>query len=118
MCPAALSAEFFETVSHTGDTARGPNLTSCPKLGLTMFPIMGNISVMKLSDYIAETGVSIDQFADDVGEVSISGVRKWLHGQRVPRPEQMRRIDEITGHRVMPNDFVFADTSASTESQP
>jgi len=78
---------------------------------------VANILVMKLSDYLAETGVSLDQFADDVGDVSISGVRKWLHGQRVPRPEQMRRVAEITAHRVMPNDFVLVDTIESTQSQ-
>jgi hypothetical protein len=70
---------------------------------------------MKLSQYLAVTGVTLDQFADNVGDVSISGVRKWLHGQRVPRPEQMRRVAEITGHRVMPNDFVLSETIGSAQ---
>lgn len=60
---------------------------------------------MKLSDFIEQNGLTHEQMAELVGDCSVSGLRKWLRGERVPRPDQMRRISEITNGLVSPNDF-------------
>jgi hypothetical protein len=67
---------------------------------------------MKLAAYMADNGIPARQMADLIGEVSESGVRKWMYGERVPRLEQMRRITEVTDGAVQPNDFILSETSA------
>ena len=62
---------------------------------------------MKLSAYMLTNKITPRQIADLVGDVSISGVIKWMRDERVPRPEQMRRIHEVTNGEVTPNDFVL-----------
>lgn len=42
-----------------------------------------------------------------VGDVSPSGVLKWMREERIPRPEQQRRIFAVTEGAVSPNDFVL-----------
>lgn len=66
---------------------------------------------MKLAQYLTEQNISPEQFAADLGGLSASGVRKWLYGERVPRPDQMRKIAELTGGRVEPNDFILAEAA-------
>lgn len=62
---------------------------------------------MKLSAYMQKHGLSLDDVARLVGDVSASGVLKWSRGERVPRPDQQRRIHEITKGEVEPNDFIL-----------
>lgn len=62
---------------------------------------------MKLITYMAERSLSAEQMADTVGDVSASGVRKWMYGERTPRPDQMRRIAAVTERAVTPNDFIL-----------
>ncbi|WP_132277044.1 helix-turn-helix transcriptional regulator [Neorhizobium sp. JUb45] len=61
---------------------------------------------------MADNDISDDSFADLVGGVSVSGVKKWRYGERVPRPEQMRRIAEVTHGAVCPNDFILVAEAA------
>lgn len=65
---------------------------------------------MKLTAYMTKNCITPRQIADLVGDVSLSGVVKWMRDERVPRPEQMRRIHEVTKGEVTPNDFVLVET--------
>lgn len=62
---------------------------------------------MKLAAYMTEKGISPDEMAAKLGETSVSGVIKWMRNERVPRPDQQRRIFAVTGGKVAPNDFVL-----------
>ena len=62
---------------------------------------------MKLSDFMKTAGLDDEALAAQVGDCSAHAVKKWRYQERVPRPEQMRRIAEITEGRVTPNDFVL-----------
>lgn len=73
-----------------------------------MLPIVGNMASMKLTQYLTENNISPEQFAATMDGMSISGVRKWMYGERVPRPDQMRKISEVTDGAVQPNDFILA----------
>jgi transcriptional regulator with XRE-family HTH domain len=64
---------------------------------------------MKLASYMTMHNLSEEQMASQIGDVSVSGLRKWLRGERTPRPDQMRMIAEVTGHAVTPNDFILAE---------
>lgn len=66
---------------------------------------------MKLTQYMNEKSITPERLAELVGNVSASGVRKWMYDERVPRPEQMRRIAEVTKGQVKPNDFILASPS-------
>lgn len=68
---------------------------------------------MKLSSYMTEKGIQPRELAEMLGDASESGVRKWMYGERVPRPEQMRRIAEITSGKVQPNDFILENGAAA-----
>lgn len=66
---------------------------------------------MKLAQYLTDKKMSPEQFAAEMGSVSASGIRKWLYGERVPRPDQMRKIADLTGGLVEPNDFIMAEAA-------
>lgn len=66
---------------------------------------------MKLAQYLTEKNIAPEQFASDMGGLSVSGIRKWMYGERVPRPDQMRKIAELTGGLVEPNDFILPLTA-------
>lgn len=68
---------------------------------------------MKLAQYLTDRNITPEQFATEMGGLSVSGIRKWMYGERVPRPDQMRKIAEVTGGLVVPNDFILsAETPA------
>ncbi|QRM44004.1 helix-turn-helix transcriptional regulator [Rhizobium sp. BG4] len=67
---------------------------------------------MKLAHYMAENHLTPEELAAIVGTVSVSGARKWMNGERVPRPEQMRKIAEVTKGEVCPNDFILISEAA------
>lgn len=67
---------------------------------------------MKLAQYLTEKNITPEQFASDMGGLSASGIRKWMYGERVPRPDQMRKIADITNGKVEPNDFIFPAEAA------
>ena len=64
---------------------------------------------MKLGTWIKENGLtheSFVRFSHERGALfSKHAVAKWCAGSRMPRPEEMRTIYELTGHEVQPNDF-------------
>lgn len=62
---------------------------------------------MLLAEYMKASGLEDEGFANSVGGCSAHAVKKWRYRERVPRPDQMRRIAEITGGKVTPNDFVL-----------
>lgn len=67
---------------------------------------------MTLSEYMKSSKLDPDRMAAIIG-CSPGAVKKWLYGERMPRAEQMRRIDEVTGGQVKPNDFVGAPAEAT-----
>jgi hypothetical protein len=72
---------------------------------------------MKLASFMTENSLGPADMAARVGDASASGVLKWMRGERTPRPEQMRRIFEVTEGAVSPNDFVLGD-EAGQGAQP
>ncbi len=60
---------------------------------------------MKLIDYMRLHTLRPEDIADRVGDVSPSGVRKWMSGERIPRRDQMERLAIVTAGAVLPNDF-------------
>lgn len=70
---------------------------------------------MNLATYMDEQHLSPEEMAGQLDDVSVSGLLKWLRFERVPRPEQMRRIFEVTGGKVTPNDFVLRDAAPVAE---
>lgn len=62
-------------------------------------------------------GLDDEEMARRVKGVGATGVRKWRKGDRVPRPDQMRRIVEATEGKVTPNDFYgIAEAQPSSPS--
>ena len=59
---------------------------------------------MQLRDYLADRGQTPAEFAKKIG-VHHDAVRKWLRGERVPRPKQITAIMRATGGRVTANDL-------------
>jgi hypothetical protein len=62
---------------------------------------------MQLAEYIKASGLEDESFAALVGSCSPHAVKKWRYQERIPRPDQMRRIAEVTAGAVTPNDFVL-----------
>ena len=62
---------------------------------------------MTLAEFMSTNSLSPEEMASRIGDVSASGVKKWVYGERVPRPDQMRRIIDATDGAVMPNDFIL-----------
>jgi len=59
---------------------------------------------MKLGLWIDQKGWSRQKFADEASVHPVT-VSKWVTGRMTPRPQQMMRIEEITGGEVAPQDF-------------
>ncbi len=60
---------------------------------------------MTLAEYLKLENVKPSHFATRLG-VSASTVSRFLKGERVPSPQMLRRIAELTSNRVTPNDFM------------
>jgi hypothetical protein len=79
---------------------------------------------MKLADYMRHNDISPERFAETLGGVSVSGVRKWMSDTRVPRKDQIEKIAELTHGAVLPNDFfslsteLLPDASQATAADP
>lgn len=78
-----------------------------PHFGVEVVPDLGMMPRMKLAPYMTAKKISPEEMAALVGEASASGVIKWMREERVPRPEQQRKIFDITGGVVTPNDFIL-----------
>lgn len=61
--------------------------------------------VEAISQFLAEERLTLEQFANLLGDVTATGVAKWARGERIPRPKQMRRLHNVTNGRVSANHF-------------
>lgn len=68
---------------------------------------------MKLSAYMRKHDLSIEQLAEMIGDCSVSGLRKWLSEERVPRKDQIERINKVTKGEVRADDFYDLEYRAS-----
>ena len=59
---------------------------------------------MKLSEYIKNKNLPYAEVAELLG-VDPQAIYYWISGERIPKPENMRKIFEITGGAVTANDF-------------
>lgn len=59
---------------------------------------------MQLRQYLSENNLTAKSFSDLLG-VSEFTVGKWVRGERIPRPEVMRKIAEVTNGKVRADDF-------------
>jgi DNA-binding transcriptional regulator YdaS (Cro superfamily) len=59
---------------------------------------------MRLDDYIRKSGKKRKEFAEEIG-VAYWSLLRYLNGERIPAPEKMNKIKEVTGGKVQPNDF-------------
>ncbi len=59
---------------------------------------------MKLASYLSANGISVAQFAAQIG-VSSTSVHRYLAGERVPKRQLMIKIREKTGGEVTADDF-------------
>lgn len=64
---------------------------------------------MKLGIWIKENGLTQETFVEYSHKrgagFSRHAVAKWCSGARVPRPDEMRTLYEVTDRAVTPNDF-------------
>lgn len=61
---------------------------------------------MKLRDYIALTGKTLEQVATELDSGATAGtVSRWQSGKIIPRRDEMNRIKTWSKGAVMPNDF-------------
>lgn len=60
---------------------------------------------MKLVDWLQQTRTTITEFAALIG-VDTSTAHNWMTGRRNPRAVALAKIDEATGGKVRPVDFV------------
>lgn len=65
---------------------------------------------MDLRAYLQAAGLTPEQFRDKLAAdglaVSAGGLRKWVSGQRIPRPAAMIAIERATGGTVKPADWM------------
>jgi len=59
---------------------------------------------MQLSQYLKERGLTLHQFASQIGVANAGVISKYLRG-RVPKPAIMQMIVRETGGKVQPGDF-------------
>lgn len=60
---------------------------------------------MKLSDYLAEHGVSLSEFARRIGAKNARTVQRYTKHRRIPSIRMMAEIARATDGVVQPNDF-------------
>lgn len=68
---------------------------------------MGNLTAMRLSQYLAEEDLTLEAFGALVG-VSTPTVSRWVRGQKFPRPEHLSKVEHVTHGRVKAADFLEA----------
>lgn len=68
---------------------------------------------MDLATYLSETNTTVEQLARKMGKTSASGIIKWVRKERTPRPDEQRKIFEVTKGAVTPNDFVLTERGAA-----
>jgi len=61
---------------------------------------------MQFSDYLKEKNITQEQASKEL-EVAQGQISLWVNGERIPRPENMKKITEWSNGSVQPNDFYF-----------
>jgi hypothetical protein len=61
---------------------------------------------MKLADYLSEAGLSLSEFARQIGARNARTVQRYTKHGRVPSGTMMAKIMSATGGKVMPDDFI------------
>lgn len=69
---------------------------------------------MKLQNYLALNAVKQKDFAARIGE-NQTCVNRYCLGQRIPRPDVMRKIFDATNGAVTPNDFFDLPVNAASD---
>lgn len=72
---------------------------------------------MKLIDYMRERGLSPEQMAAQIGDISEGHVRKLMYGERAPSMATLAKIMEGTGGQVNAADFLPA-AAVHVEASP
>ena len=67
---------------------------------------------MTLKEYMKQNSLTPAAMAELL-DSSEGAVRKWCSGERTPRPDQMRKIADVTGGAVTPNDFFASSPEAA-----
>ena len=73
---------------------------------------------MKLSEFMAGQKIGDAEFARLIGVGSRMAVLRYRRGERIPRPDVMRRIVEVTQGQVGPADFYDLPAGPSCEVTP
>jgi hypothetical protein len=60
---------------------------------------------MDLATYLTTTKSTPETFSETSG-TPLATLKKWLSGERTPRPEQQQRIMLVTKGKVTPTDFI------------
>jgi hypothetical protein len=94
----------------------GRMILVAPQCGVALFPKMGMLGNMKLANYMATKHVTPEELARLMPGTSVSGIVKWMREERVPRPDQQRRIFEATAGEVTPNDFILTPSDAKSSA--
>jgi hypothetical protein len=71
------------------------------------------LPAMKLDEYLRTNNLDDEAFAAIMGDHSAHAVKKWRYGERTPRADAMRKIQEVTGGQVGPADFFGLPEDAS-----
>ncbi len=71
---------------------------------------------MTLKEFLKNNHVSIEDFAREMG-LSYAAVRQYANAGRVPTPKVMRKIINVTGGAVQPNDFYAANDNAGPDDK-
>lgn len=70
---------------------------------------------MRLQAYLTLKKLTHLEFGKLIG-ASEHGVRKWARGERVPRPDAVRKIQDVTEGAVSPADFFDVTESGNQEA--
>lgn len=70
---------------------------------------------MRIDQYIASNGLTLEKFGDLVG-VNHTTVSRWVRGVSFPSSRVMRVIAEKTGGAVQPNDFYDAPKNPGSDA--
>ena len=73
---------------------------------------------MDLGSFMKANGLDDVAMAALIGGCSASAVKKWRYGERIPRPDHLRRIADATSGQVTPNDFLSVAPEAPQTTAP
>jgi transcriptional regulator with XRE-family HTH domain len=60
---------------------------------------------MRIEDWAKSRGLQLQQVAEKLG-ISGGHIGDWISGRSWPGREMMKRVRDLTGGEVMPNDFL------------